>query len=490
MAIHKFHLPDLGEKIKEAKVMKWFVKEGDIVEEYDDLAEVTTDKLNTIIPSTLSGKIHRLLIDEDQFCQTGEVLLEIDDMGEGSVASEESGTHAQPDQQSVSESKAPISEGNRPEERTKERAEVVTGPLLKGYSKTTLSNKLEKLLKASKVSGQPQKPLATPAVRSLAKSLGIDLAKVPTSDSEGRVQKQDVLAYQHSLQASQSVQDEIQVKRAHVGEQREPAPQVARAEPQTTKPVRVPGEAFETVQMSQYEQGMFKTMTSSLSVPDFLYHEEFDVTELTLLRDEINKFAETKMSFFTLLVKTFSLALETNQRVNSLYHPDSDPYSFQIHSDHNISIAIASANGLAAPNIKAVQNLSMNQIQAEINRLKTLADQSRLGANELLGGTICLSNIGSIGGTYSGPISLPNQTCIVGIGKSTSQLKFKGSSADKKRILRKEIEWTPDNFELREVLYVSFAADHRVLDGATIASFANEWKRIIEQPTELITRLR
>ena len=473
MAIHSFRLPDLGEKIKEAKVTKWLVKEGDIVEEYDDLADVTTDKLATKIPSTYSGKIHKLLVEEDGFCEVGQILLEIDDLGEGIVSEIET-----PKTEKAEKKEEVIAEGKPLENFQQEGKTKIPLSSAKNFSNPVLSNKLEKLIKSKMVSGEREKALCTPAVRALAKSLEIDINLVP-GDSSGRIKKEDVLNYHAKI--STHIKDEIVEKRETVSKQRE-------APVSKSKPVSDGG--FQTVKMSMYEQGMVKSMTESLSVPDFLLHEQFDVTQLTILRQQLNEISDVKISLFSLLIKTFSLALEKNEKLNSLYFADKDPYSYQIHSDHNISIAIDSKNGLVAPNIKAVQNLSMRDVQGEISRLKNLANSEKLGFNELGGGTICLSNIGTMGGTYTGPIALPNQVCIVGIGKVTSELKFNGSSADKMKILKKEIAWTAENFDLREVIYVSFAGDHRVIDGATMARFANEWKKIIENPMELITRLR
>jgi 2-oxoisovalerate dehydrogenase E2 component (dihydrolipoyl transacylase) len=482
MAIRQFHLPDLGEKIKEAKVMKWLVKEGDMVEEYDDLADVTTDKLSTKIPSTYSGKIHRLLVEEEGFCNVGQVLLEIDDLTDDNGSTSDVSNEVEQEKKIAKQENVKEEEGNTQEGLEKKNDQIVFDPLLKTFSCPALSNKLDQLLKSNVVSAKPTKTLATPAVRALAKSLGINLDKVQSKDSSGRVTKEDVLAYQQALTGPE-IKDEVQSKREDIRDKRE--------ETQVTKPVMdVSKDSFKKVEMSPYEQGMVKSMMSSLSVPDFLYHEEFDVTEIELLRHQINKSSDSKVSLFTMLIKTFSLALLQNPKLNSLYYYDSDPYSYEVHSDHNISIAIASSNGLVAPNIKQVQNLSIQNVKEEVDRLKALANKGSLGMNELGGGTICLSNIGTMGGTYTGPISLPNQTCIVGIGKVGTQLKYKGSKEDKMEILKKNIEWTPEHFEMREILYVSFAGDHRVIDGATMAKFSNDWKEIIENPMQLVTKMR
>lgn len=141
--------------------------------------------------------------------------------------------------------------------------------------------------------------------------------------------------------------------------------------------------------------------------------------------------------------------------------------------DHNISIAIDSPQGLVVPNIKAVQSLSLLQIQHELNRLRGLAQEGRLGMKELTGGSVCLSNIGNIGGTYAGPLILPPQVCIVAVGKSQEVPR-----------------WEEGKVVPRLMTTVSFGCDHRVLNGATVTRFAQRWKRYLEQPSTLLMHMK
>lgn len=126
---------------------------------------------------------------------------------------------------------------------------------------------------------------------------------------------------------------------------------------------------------------------------------------------------------FSFLLKAYSVALFDFPVMNSNYSTDR-PFEFETFDDHNISVAIDTPNGLMAPNIKRVQNKSIRELQDELFKLRALAVESRLGPNELFGGTIAMSNIGSIGGTYTGPVNLPNQSCITGIGRIREQPGF------------------------------------------------------------------
>lgn len=123
------------------------------------------------------------------------------------------------------------------------------------------------------------------------------------------------------------------------------------------------------------------------------------------------------------MVKAYSMALTDFPRINSLYFPEK-PDECEVHSSHNISIAIDSPSGLVAPNIKNAQDLSIREIQEEILRLRDLAIEKRIGTEELFGGTVGMSNIGTIGGTYGAPINLRNQVCIVAIGSTKDKPTF------------------------------------------------------------------
>ena len=168
------------------------------------------------------------------------------------------------------------------------------------------------------------------------------------------------------------------------------------------------------------------------------------------------------MTVMGILIKTFSLALKQNPKMNSVYNPSVNPYEYAIHPDHNISIAIDSPSGLVVPHIKNVNAISLGQIQSELERLRNLASEAKLSSKELVGGTVCLSNIGTIGGTHACPLILPPQVCIVAIGKLQTVPKYKGGEL---------VE--------RKVLNVSYGCDHRVVDGATVARFSNSWKQLI-----------
>ena len=143
-----------------------------------------------------------------------------------------------------------------------------------------------------------------------------------------------------------------------------------------------------------------------------------DVTKMEL-RERVNegKTGKDKIAVFSFIIKAFSVALREFPILNSSYQ-DEKPYEFTMIEEQNVSVAIDTPNGLMAPNLKSVHTKSIRQIQNDLLALRSLAEQAKIGQNELFGGTIALSNIGSIGGTYTGPLNLPGQVCIVAIGRT------------------------------------------------------------------------
>ena len=200
---------------------------------------------------------------------------------------------------------------------------------------------------------------------------------------------------------------------------------------------------------------MQKSMTESNKIPHLYLHEQFDITNTEKMRKAI-KANQTKVTLMGILIKAFSLALKKYPIINSTYEPDKNQFQYTIHEAHNISIAIDSPNGLVVPNIKNVQDCTLVGIQQELERLRDLASSAKLTSKDLGQGTVCISNIGTIGGVNACPLILPPQVCIVAIGKMMTVPKL-----------------IKDEVVPRTVIGVSYGCDHRVVDGATVARFSN-----------------
>ena len=297
--------------------------------------------------------------------------------------------------------------------------------------------------------------LATPAVRGLLKELDIDILKVTGTGKDGRVLKEDVHRHAASRSSTQSPSESFAIS-----EQSE-----------------------ERLKLSPIQAQMFKTMTRSLSIPHFLYADEIDMTALCALRQRLNTglsrdaTSQRKLSYLPFITKALSLALFDfpllNARIDTT-SSDNIP-SLIMRKQHNIGIAMDTPQGLLVPCIKSVQSHSITSLASEISRLQSLAKSGSLSAKDLTGGTITVSNIGSIGGTYVSPIiASQNEIAILGIGKVKTVPSFGADG----QIVRKEV----CNF--------SWSADHRVVDGATMAKVGERVRALVEEPGRMIVGMR
>ncbi|KAI9891837.1 MAG: hypothetical protein M1814_002402 [Vezdaea aestivalis] len=309
----------------------------------------------------------------------------------------------------------------------------------------------------STIAGAPgasasQKPLtlATPAVRRLSKELDIPIETVRGSGPGGRIQKQDLIKGLERLTQSS----------------KKPLNQT-----ETRKP------------LTPIQSQMYKTMTRSLSLPQFLFSDSYDFTALSSLRRVLNEHLSQKssppvdkVSYFPLLVKAVSQTLVDYPILNARLDEEPSGSKPQIvyRSEHNIGVAIDSPSGLVVPVIRSVQNLSIFEISAEVQRFSKLAQSGSLSSSDLSGGTITVSNIGTIGGTTTTPMLVEGQLAILGIGKAKTVPGFD-----------KHGRVVP-----RQETVLSWCADHRVIDGATLARMAGAVGKLIDEPGALLTDIR
>jgi len=220
---------------------------------------------------------------------------------------------------------------------------------------------------------------------------------------------------------------------------------------------------------------MVKSMTAAAAVPHFGYCDEIIVDRVRKLRDDCKVIAEArgvKLTFMPFFLKAASMALKQFPILNSSF--DASKLSIVYKAAHNIGVAIDSPAGLIVPNIKNVQNLSILEIAAEMQRLQRSASAGSVTPADLSGGTFTLSNIGTVGGTYASPLIVLPEVAIGAIGKIQKLPRFDHSN-----------QVVPVH-----VMQISWAADHRVIDGATMAKFSNLWKQYLENPNMLMADLK
>jgi len=299
--------------------------------------------------------------------------------------------------------------------------------------------------------------LATPAVRGLLKEHNLDMSEVAGTGRDGRIMKEDVQKYMADRKAGLTAPSQTMSSRI------EPSTD----DTQVEKPIT----------LTPVQAQMFKTMTRSLSIPHFLYADEIDMTSLSALRRRLNSQpGAQKLSYLHFIIKAVSLALEEFPLLNARVEAGDERTKPQIirREKHNIGVAMDTEQGLLVPNIKHVSSRSILDIATEAARLQALAKESKLSSKDLTGGTITVSNIGSIGGTYVAPVIVSSEVAILGIGRARTIPAFDEH----------------DHIVRKDVMNFSWSADHRVVDGATMARMAERVKSFVEWPEVMMARLR
>ncbi|WP_027962863.1 dihydrolipoyllysine-residue acetyltransferase [Halomonas halodenitrificans] len=457
-AAKDFILPDIGEGIVECEVVEWRVQAGDAIEEDQPVVDVMTDKAMVEITATEAGTMTRLHVPQGEVARVHAPLYAYTpEQG----ADEDEGTRSPAVAEAAPAPSAPTAaSAGAPR---KESAGQESGGQESGGQES-----------AGQESVQGQGPYgripAAPAVRRLLREHGLALEAVPGSGKQGRVLKEDVL---HHLEGGQAAASE--------GAPSQEAPSQAAASQ------GAPGEARESA-LTPSPEGevrveplrgvravMARRMVESAStIPHFQYGEEIDVTELLALRERLKPLAEaegvrvTLMPFF---MKAMALAMREAPILNARLNDDVSEIHYL--PSVNIGMAVDSRAGLLVPNVKDVERRSLLGVAGEVQRLTEAARSGKVAQEDLRDGTISISNIGALGGTYAAPIINAPELAIVAIGKTQWLPRF---DAD-------------DRVVKRAIMTVTWAGDHRIIDGGTIARFCNAWKGYLEAPETMLLHL-
>jgi len=445
----KLHrLAQTGEGIQECELVRWYVHEGDEIEEFGRVCEVQSDKATIEITSPFSGVIKALKHAEGDTVPVGDILAEIAVQGSISIPLDESSDTANPLPTS--------SDSDSSNNSTKKQ----------NCSPTSNS--------ATSTSQGKDKVLTSPAVRRLAQELNIDLLKVFATGPGGRVTKGDLMAYHEAgLEeipgaadatgeaadaASEGIDHQIDQKR-HKKEE----------EQTSEKPLHV-------IPLRGYRRAMFKSMTTAASIPHFHFCDDVNTNAIVDVRSRLQSspaLKGVKLTYLPFFIKAAALALAENPSINASIASSGD--AIIQHAHINIGVAVATPLGLVVPNIKHVEQLSIAEIAREISRLQTAAMNNQLNPEEVTGATFTMSNIGVMGGTYATPLINSPEVAIMALGKIQKLPRFTGDG----------VTVVPTH-----IMNVSFGADHRVVDGATLAGFGVAWKTLVEDPGKLILELR
>jgi pyruvate dehydrogenase E2 component (dihydrolipoamide acetyltransferase) len=425
----RFILPDIGEGVVEAEVQQWFVKPGDHVKEDQPLVEVMTDKATVTIPSPRRGTITKLLAAVGEIAKVHEAILEmVEDVKPSDV----------PPPDRIPDPPMPPPEAEPGSEALEVRA---GGPGPSGA-----------------------KVLATPAVRAMARQLGVDLGAVAGTGRGGRITKEDL--------------DGARGRNGKAAAAHRPPP------PQRPSPFEemLPEKALDAPPATDDEilplRGIRRRIAERLSqsmrtAVHFTFVEQADVTELVRLKNTIAGAAKGEgahVTFLPFIVKAVVAALKKHPWLNASI--DEARAEIRLKRQYHIGIAAATAQGLLVPVVRGADRLSLMDLSREIERLAGDARAGRTRPEDVGGSTFTLTSLGAQGGLFATPVINYPEVAILGIHR-----------------IRPTPVVRDGQIVARDIMNVSLSCDHRIVDGHVAAAFVYALIAYLEEPNLLFMEM-
>jgi pyruvate dehydrogenase E2 component (dihydrolipoamide acetyltransferase) len=409
---YEFKFPDIGEGLTEGEIIRWLVNEGDEIKEGEPLVEVETDKALAEIPSPKTGVILKILAKEKEIVKVGQVIVVIGEKGEAVAV-------------------AP----------SKPKSVGVVGELEEAPEEAPALEAKVESVKPVLVSPHA---LATPAVRALAKELGIAIDQVKGTGPEGRVLEKDV------RQAAETKEKPIEeVKR-----------------PTKVRKYDLYG-YVDRIPLRGVRRSIAKAMVrSKYTAPHVTTMDEADVTELWKIREKEKKVAEQKgikLTILPFIMKAVIAGLMEHPYLNATLDDENEEIILKKYI--NIGVATDTPEGLMVPVVKNAKDKSILTLAEELTQLTEKARNRKIDLADLKGGTFTITNYGALGGIYGTPIINHPEVAILGTGKIRDMPVVKDGK-----------------IEVRKILFLALSFDHRVVDGAEAARFLNTIIARLEDP--------
>ncbi|HMM95844.1 2-oxoglutarate dehydrogenase, E2 component, dihydrolipoamide succinyltransferase [Phycicoccus sp.] len=466
-------MPALGESVTEGTVTRWLKSEGDEVAVDEPLLEVSTDKVDTEIPSPVAGTLTKILVQEDETVPVGADLAVVGGSGGGSAPAEAPAQADVPAEETPAAEDQPEPEPQQPApaEREPEPAPADEAPAQEKPDEAAAAADDAPSASTAPASGSSTAPTpradesdassyVTPLVRKLAADHGIDLASLTGTGIGGRIRKQDVLAA-------------AEAKKAPEPEPQAPAAQAPAAAPQASAATKAPVDTSlrgTTQPMSRLRKTIARRMVESLQVSAQLTTVvEVDVTRIARLRDRAKAdFAQregTKLSFLPFFALAAVEALKAHPMVNASIEDDQVTY----HGSENLGMAVDTEKGLIVPVLKNAGDLNIAGLARGIADLADRTRSNKIMPDDLAGGTFTITNTGSRGALFDTPIINQPQVGILGTG------------AVVKRPVVVRGEDGGETIAIRSMVYLALSYDHRIVDGADAARFLSTMKQRLEE---------
>lgn len=424
----KFKLPELGEGMAEGEVASWLVKEGDTVKEDDSLVEIQNDKSVEELPSPVSGTVKQIVAQEGQTVEIGDTLIVIDD-GSADTGDDDEAPAAASDDDAKPAEKEEAAPAAEP-------AKEATGAANADY-------------------------LAMPSVRQLARDKGVDLSQVTPTGEHGQITKADVEGFNGSVATAPA---------------KEAAPAAAAAPASTAtaiKPYKSDNPELETREkMTMTRKAIAKAMSNSKHrTPHVTSFDDVEVSALMANRKKYKAVAadkDIKLTFLPYIVKALVAVMKEYPEFNASIDDTTEEIVYKHY--YNVGIATNTDHGLYVPNIKDADSKGMFEIAKEISENTQAAYDNKLNAKSMSGGSITISNVGSIGGGWFTPVINQPESAILGVGKIANEPYVDEDG----------------NIQVGKMLKLSLSYDHRLIDGALAQNALNLLKKLLHEPDMLL----
>ena len=464
-------LPALGESVTEGTVTRWLKQVGDEVAVDEPLLEVSTDKVDTEIPSPVAGTLLEIKAEEDETVEVGAELAIIGSAGaapaqQQAAPAEEKAPEPEPEPepQAKEEPKQEEPKQEQQEAEPAARGEAPYAPAPQGEPEPQRTDAAAQAPAPASDGGRDQTAYVTPLVRKMADQHGVDLGSVQGTGVGGRIRKQDVLDAAAAAQQSQQAAQQAQQPAA-------PAAPAAAA-PAASAPAASPSPLRGTTEpLSRLRKVIASRMVESLTEAAQLTQVmEVDVTSIARLREKSKADflarEGVKLTYLPFFAKAAIDALKVHPKLNAAI--DADKGEVTYYDRENIAFAVDTEKGLLTPVVKDAGDLSIAGIAKKIADVAERTRTNKITPDELSGGTFTITNLGSFGALFDTPIINKPQVAILGPG------------AVVKRPVVIDDPNLGETIAVRHMVYLSLTYDHRLVDGADAGRFLQEVKKRLE----------
>ena len=425
-SIAEFILPELGENIESANVLKVLITVGDILQVEQGVLEIETDKATIEVPSTVNGKVVELFVKEGTKAKVGQVVLRVETSVQEII-----------EEQPLKEEPVTVNE-----EKKEEPIEIV-----RGSATAVIIDNQPKI----SINSAP----AAPSVRRLAREIGVDINQVPGSGPGGRIRMSDVKEYSkklHETRGTFSGSVGIGIKPESL--------------PDFSKFGEVERKTMSNIRSKTADHLSYAWAT----IPHVTQFDKADITDLEKVRKGLSVVAEkegTKLTVTSFLLKIISEALKEFPQFNASVDMEKKEIIYK--KFMNIGVAVDTENGLIVPVVKNVEQKNLFQLTREMNELAEKARKRKIGLEDMQGGCFTISNLGGIGGTYFTPIVNSPEVAILGVSRGAYEPVYKDGQ-----------------FIPRLMLPLSLSYDHRLIDGADAIRFLRWIVAALENPYKFL----